>query len=221
MLYGRSQHNCQAIFLQLKNKFKKAPAPAFGMHRVCPYWVRVEASCNSSATSALCIWPLLLFSVKVLKHASTSILLFFFWVFLMICTDQKNLHILHCLKWKIKGNIDYFFSLSLNFNPFIFWLHRMPCRIVIPQPGIKPMPPAVDMWSLIHWATREVSACSPLEVWQLGSGPHCFTKMLQVTWGPSTTRSKPFPQAHPPWLVPRRSLWNFLSTAVQLSVLFA
>ena len=25
-----------------------------------------------------------------------------------------------------------------------------------PQPGIEPMPPAVEAWSLNHWITREV-----------------------------------------------------------------
>ena len=30
------------------------------------------------------------------------------------------------------------------------------CGILVPQPGIKPASPAVEMWSLNHWATKEV-----------------------------------------------------------------
>ena len=39
---------------------------------------------------------------------------------------------------------------------YVFRLRRMICGILVPQPGIKPMPPAVEVWSLNHWTTREV-----------------------------------------------------------------
>ena len=32
----------------------------------------------------------------------------------------------------------------------------MACGILIPQPGIKPLPPALEACSLNHWTTREV-----------------------------------------------------------------
>ena len=28
--------------------------------------------------------------------------------------------------------------------------------ILVPQPGIEPVPPAVEVWSLNHWTMREV-----------------------------------------------------------------
>ena len=31
----------------------------------------------------------------------------------------------------------------------------MACVILVPQPRFKPGPPAVEVWSLSHWATRE------------------------------------------------------------------
>ena len=34
---------------------------------------------------------------------------------------------------------------------FFFWPHRTACGILVPQPGIKPMPPALEVWSLNHW----------------------------------------------------------------------
>ena len=39
---------------------------------------------------------------------------------------------------------------------FVFWLHCMACSILVPQPGIKPVPPALEAQSLNHWTTREV-----------------------------------------------------------------
>ena len=37
-----------------------------------------------------------------------------------------------------------------------FWPCCMACRILFPQPGIKPEHPALEVWSLNHWTTREV-----------------------------------------------------------------
>ena len=42
----------------------------------------------------------------------------------------------------------YFFS--------FFLLHYAACGILVPQPGIKPMSPAMEAQSLNHWTTREV-----------------------------------------------------------------
>ena len=30
------------------------------------------------------------------------------------------------------------------------------CRILVPRPGIEPVPPALEVWSLNHWTAREV-----------------------------------------------------------------
>ena len=32
-------------------------------------------------------------------------------------------------------------------------------RDLVPRPGIKPTPPALGIWSLSHWTTREVPNC--------------------------------------------------------------
>ena len=39
---------------------------------------------------------------------------------------------------------------------FFFWPHHAACGILVPWPGIKPMPPAVEVRSLNHWTTWEV-----------------------------------------------------------------
>ena len=39
---------------------------------------------------------------------------------------------------------------------FTFWLCCTVCGILVPRPGIKPMPPALEVQSLYHRTTREV-----------------------------------------------------------------
>ena len=38
---------------------------------------------------------------------------------------------------------------------YYFGRRCMACGILVSQPGIEPMPPAVETWSLDHWTTRE------------------------------------------------------------------
>ena len=42
------------------------------------------------------------------------------------------------------------------FTLFYFWPYHVACKILVPWPGIEPMPPAVETWSLNHWTAREV-----------------------------------------------------------------
>ena len=43
----------------------------------------------------------------------------------------------------------YFYGISFP------WLRPAACEILVPQPGIKPVPPAVEAWSLKHWNAME------------------------------------------------------------------
>ena len=38
---------------------------------------------------------------------------------------------------------------------FFFWPHHAACGILIPRPGMEPVPPAVGAWSPKHWTARE------------------------------------------------------------------
>ena len=40
---------------------------------------------------------------------------------------------------------------------FIFWLYCTACGILVPQPGIEPVSPAVEAQSLNHWTARKPS----------------------------------------------------------------
>ena len=56
--------------------------------------------------------------------------------------------------------LSFFPSLSLCFFSFFFLFfflsHCGACRILVPKPGIEPLPPAVEAQSLNHWIIREV-----------------------------------------------------------------
>ena len=52
-----------------------------------------------------------------------------------------------CLFFKNRLVIFYFI--------YLFFFGIPPCGILVPQPGIEPMPPAMEVGSLNHWTTRE------------------------------------------------------------------
>ena len=54
-----------------------------------------------------------------------------------------------------------FFSFFKESSYFISQLHCGTRRILVPQPGIKPMPPALGAQSLNHWIAREVPVTYP------------------------------------------------------------
>ena len=39
---------------------------------------------------------------------------------------------------------------------FFFWPHPAACGILLSRPGIEPVPPALEAWSLNHRTAREV-----------------------------------------------------------------
>ena len=45
---------------------------------------------------------------------------------------------------------------KLVFFFFNFWLYRAACGILVPQPGIEPAPPAVEVRNLNHCTAKEV-----------------------------------------------------------------
>ena len=49
---------------------------------------------------------------------------------------------------------DFFFFFKFYFI-YLFFGYTA-CGILVPQPGIEAMPPALEVWSLNHWTTREV-----------------------------------------------------------------
>ena len=44
----------------------------------------------------------------------------------------------------------------IHIYTFFLRPHCVACVILVPWPGIEPMPPAVEAWSLNHWTAREV-----------------------------------------------------------------
>ena len=67
--------------------------------------------------------------------------------------------------WSFYHYIVSFFNflLLLLFFPFFLVALLLACRILVPWPGIEPMPLVMDVWGLNHWITRK----SYLSIWPL------------------------------------------------------
>ena len=78
--------------------------------------------------------------------------------------------------------LSFFFNcvkfLGANFYLFIiFWPCCVACRILVPQPGIKPVPPAVEAPSLNHW-TGEVGGTG----WSPRTSLFCPHSLAKNVW---------------------------------------
>ena len=49
-----------------------------------------------------------------------------------------------------------FNTVHTHFFFFFFWLHHKACGILASCPGIEPVSPVMEAWSLKHWTTREI-----------------------------------------------------------------
>ena len=84
----------------------------------------------------------------------------------------------------------------LSFQMIFFWgAYCVVCRILAPQPGIKPMPSAVEVWGLNHWTTREL-----LQIVIYGDIVHSvymhfllLIKCKRITWHIAITDHSPPP----------------------------
>ena len=53
----------------------------------------------------------------------------------------------------------------LGFLFSFFWLHHVACEILVPWPGVEPMPPAVEARSPNHWTAKEFQEIEFLFMW--------------------------------------------------------
>ena len=78
-----------------------------------------------------------------------------------------------------------------------FWLTPVACGILVPPPGMEPVPPVVKVQSLNHWTTREVLDLSLLD-----------SLLVTFSWAPThqyLNLEIPFPPA----------LWNMFPSMYQ------
>ena len=79
---------------------------------------------------------------------------------------NPHLRLLHC-RWILyhwaTGEVLVLYSRIL-FIYLLFWLHHAACGILVPQKGIEPTHPAVEVRSLNCWITREIPTLNLLIV---------------------------------------------------------
>ena len=82
---------------------------------------------------------------------------------------KTNYVVLHVVTWmnftetkmSKRSQIAKITQSMIPFFFFFFWLHHTACRIFVPQPGIEPVPPAVEVRGLNHWTAREAQCMNP------------------------------------------------------------
>ena len=72
-------------------------------------------------------------------------------------------------------------TLSFSFKFFFFWPHCTACGILVPQPEMEPLLPAVDMQSSNHQTTREFPIIIILQIRK--QGPEWLSNLLKVRVG--------------------------------------
>ena len=70
------------------------------------------------------------------------------------------------LQFQVHTRIQIFFFMYV-FISSVFWLHHTAAKVLVPWPGIAPVPPAVGEQCLNHWPAREVAPSSSFLI-------HCF-----------------------------------------------
>ena len=60
----------------------------------------------------------------------------------------EHTHIL-ILQWTLVGCLFYLINLVL-------WLRLVACGVLVPEPGVKPLPSVLEAQNLNHWTTWEV-----------------------------------------------------------------
>ena len=63
-----------------------------------------------------------------------------------------------------------------------FWSCHAACGILVPWPGIKPVPHAVEEQSLNHWTTREVPSRISLSSVSIWHQFHLFIQSVHIYW---------------------------------------
>ena len=81
---------------------------------------------------------------------------------------------------KSPHTIKYYFILNC-FLLIFFSLHRRVCRILVPQPGIKPVSLALGARSLHHWTPRENSSIIFTYLDSTQSGKFIFSIIIALT----------------------------------------
>ena len=94
------------------------------------------------------------------------------------CLKEKKMR-------KVNETHSFFFLVKKGVYVY-FWRCCTACRFLVPQPGIKPWPPAVETQSLNHWTTRE------------GPVSQFFSKIASSGSTPRQTSLPDHPSQEPP-----------------------
>ena len=78
----------------------------------------------------------------------------------IIAQDHAHLPHVSSFLWERILVHGTFFFFSFLFCFVLFWLCHVACGVLVPQPGIKPTAPALEVQGLNHWTAGEVLVAS-------------------------------------------------------------
>ena len=108
-------------------------------------WRKLEKVSGTNSSAHQCSWSLL-------KPQITLV------IFLLYTQSRLPSPSAPLLVLKLSGTLWGSWVQILSVSPiFCFWLHHAARGILVPKPGIEPMPPAAEAQSLNHWTAKEVS----------------------------------------------------------------
>ena len=120
------------------------------------------------------------FAVNILELNYTDILYLWQWLRGLLAFGKGGVKMLdHPHKEELSHQLLFWFVCL-----FVFIYLAAPglscsMRDLVPWPGIEPGPPALEVWSLNHWTTREVpNCCFLLGVYAQGAEMHTFDIIL-------------------------------------------
>ena len=131
------------------------PVLRYVAHLLIPDGEETEVPSWGDGRSAVSLWlPLPSIVARVLLSAFFS---WFAWWLWKVLAVSIALCVILGGKWEILNELS-FLNFILNFK--IFWPCRAACGILVPWPGMEPVPPAVEARSPNHWTIREVPELS-------------------------------------------------------------
>ena len=140
------------------------------LHRESRWWLWVYAMFPESALNSVCTSEMqsISRSFKTGRSFLSFMVADFVWLPLLSWKTKVNIFLLCVLHlWKLRVlvlrirlpsmNILLLLCINLEYGwSFSFFEHTgQTCGILVPLPGIEPVPHTVDVWNLNHWSARE------------------------------------------------------------------
>ena len=95
-----------------------------------------------------------------MQNARSKISELVFWAFWMAESKTEKVQMIVCKSFFSFFELEFIGNFKKIYFNFTFWQHCVANGILVPRPGIEPVPPALGARSLNHGTAREASCKS-------------------------------------------------------------